>query len=789
MENNRRNETLHQASPAQWGRSVFISLLPVFACFLGGGEIKWAEGLIVLLLGLFLVLQPPRRSLGWPLNVTFTAFALCAVLSYLPQAWSVTPAWRITLVKDYAIALPGSITPQPWLTAGCLASLIAALAWLYRVSAQDLELRIARFQLRLFSGGVVTIAALSIFLYFTRNPLPFWQNDQGFGPFVNREQTADLFGITSILILAAGQDDIRHRRIRWVLWTIALITVIAAILLNSSRAGVVILLGCSAIWIGTITICIGCGGRVALPISFLLLLVSILLIFWTPPWKRYQNLFGNDFASQLQWPVPHDIWTAISSSPLTGIGLGNFNPVFELAAGPSHGGAPHFPPENDWAWLLVELGFLAVILCVVGIVLLVRRAWPLQVGTNQRFRIAALIGALVFALHALINVSAHNPGTAYAALFLLGLSLHRPTHLRLSRAVPWIFRIVGLVLLAVGLAWVVGWRTLAMQPGAVGMRNAKHLAAVASRGRNFTEAIDVVTGALDWAPLDGELYFLRATAELGHRPSSPQVALDDFRRARFLEPNSYSIPLQEGFAWLPLRPELAASAWAEALHRAGNDRPQVFRSIISIASMRNPIARGIIEQLAFKEPLLAVEYLGQLPATEFHDALMKFVEPDPDLTRLTTKEKRELFHLWRERGGLSSLVPVIDRHPDWLPLAWRAVASSRAAAGDYRAACALMQQFGSDAVFPPLDTGHSIEELDTRAHQENGFRAGLTLYRQQMDRGDIDGALATARYFVGNSQSPAYFHLLEAQALAGKQEWRQSWKAWVAFEQAKTAKP
>ena len=126
----------HHPVPAQWARSVFLALLPVLAVFLGGATSKWAEGIIVAFFGAFLIFQPPRRSLGWKINATFLAFALCALVSYLPQSWFFTPDWRTALTNDFGIALPSSVTPQPWLTAGCFASLVAGLCWLYRVSAQ-----------------------------------------------------------------------------------------------------------------------------------------------------------------------------------------------------------------------------------------------------------------------------------------------------------------------------------------------------------------------------------------------------------------------------------------------------------------------------------------------------------------------------------------------------------------------------------------------------------------------------------------------------------------------------
>src|SRR5438105_1066608 len=660
---------VHHATPAQWGRSIFFALLPVFACFLGGGTAKWAEGIVVAVLGAFLIIQPPRRSLGSGINAVFIAFSVCALASFLPQHWFLIAEWRIGL-NDFGIGLPDSITAQPWLTAGCFVSLMAGLCWLYRVSAQQLELRVARFQLRLFAFGVVVIAGLSILFYLTHNPPLWWQNDRGFGPFPNRNQTADLFGVTSVLILACGQDDIRNRRKRWILWTLALTLVIAAILLNSSRTGMVILAAASAIWIGVVAVRVGSAARLWLGVALLLLVLSAFLVAGGQTLERlhFQRFVGSDFSVDSNRLVFHDTWNLIRSSPWCGIGLGNFDSVFAFFRDVSHGKTRASHPQSDWLWVSAEMGLLALPLILVGAVLLTRQVWPLQVGTNQRFRLAALIGALMFALHGLIDVSGHHVGTAYSAMFLLGLSLHRPTRLRTSEITPWIFRVLGLGLLVAGASWTIASRTMALTPGAVGVRNAKLLATAASRGRSFTEAIDLATRALSWAPLDWELYYLRATAEVS-RGSSPQIALADFRRARFLEPTSYSLPLEEGFVWLRAgHSSLASAAWAEALRRAGTDRRNIFRTIILTASMRDATARTILQKLAFAQPLLALDYLAQVPATAFGDPLRTFPPPDPDLKGLTSEEKRELFQLWRERGGLSSLVAVIERHPEWLPL-------------------------------------------------------------------------------------------------------------------------
>src|SRR5207237_3045607 len=109
-------------SAAQWARNGAIALLPVLACFLGGGSQKWAEGIIAALLGLYLLVRPPRASLGPTTNCIFVALICLAAIAFLPARWFFLPAWRSALINDFAISLPVTITPQPGLTVGCLIS-------------------------------------------------------------------------------------------------------------------------------------------------------------------------------------------------------------------------------------------------------------------------------------------------------------------------------------------------------------------------------------------------------------------------------------------------------------------------------------------------------------------------------------------------------------------------------------------------------------------------------------------------------------------------------------------
>ena len=138
-----------------------------------------------------------------------------------------------------------------------------------------------------------------------------------------------------------------------------------------------------------------------------------------------------------------------------------------------------------------------------------------------------------------------------------------------------------MVLLAAGLSLVVAAHGEKLLPGSVGVASAKQLLGVADTELNFSETVALTTNALRWAPLDWELYLERAIAEVELKQT--KNAVDDFRRARFLEPITYEVPVAEGNSWLPYDPVLAVAAWREALRRAGPLRPQVYASMLSDA--------------------------------------------------------------------------------------------------------------------------------------------------------------------------------------------------------------
>jgi O-antigen ligase len=774
-------------APARWWRNIAIPTLPVLACFLGGATEKWSEGIIVALLGLILLVAPPRVSLGRVLNLILLAILACAATAFLPEGWFLRPAWRLVLANDFGINLPGTVSPQPWITLGCFVSFLAGLSWLYYVSTLDLELREVRQQLRLFAGGIVLLAALCLALYSAQTALPFWHNQRGFGPFPNRNQTANLFGLTAIVILACGQEDIRQSRKRWIVWLLGLAIIVAAIILNFSRAGILILVAGSALWLGAFVLRKGSAARIALGLSVLLILLTVMLIFGGQTFERF-NLRageGGDMATDLRWAIFQDALQLIRASPWCGIGLGNFDEIFAIFRNASLTGARTIHPESDWFWLWVEVGWPVILLTFAALALLVRRVFPLQEGTNQRFRLAVLIAALLFALHGLVDVSGHRVGTAFSGIFFLGMALRRPMELVASAWLPRLFRLIGLLLLIFGIAWVVATRYEMALPGGVGAENEMRKASAASQGRNFSESIERATRALEWAPLKWQLYFSRAVGKVGTK-QPPSEALDDFRRARFLEPNVYEVPYQEGIVWLAREPALAITAWREALRRVGVQRLEVYGHMLALASQHNSAVRQGLEEIGMAHHDLALVYLQGAAGADFEKALQRLLDLDPDLQMFSRQERVKFFSLWAERGDRKELLSAVEAKPEWMKDAWRSVAKDHASRNDFRGAFELVRRFGEAPPLPEASARSSIDQVRQAYHANpDNYGAGYQLYQEQMRLGRIDEALLTVRHFTEQPRPPSYFHFLEAESWAAKKNWERAWKAWEKFQSAK----
>ena len=646
----RRRVPVKAAAPpvaARTGWKPVLATLPLVCVALGGGTARWSQGIVLLAQGGLLLAFPPRKGLGRGLDGVLAGLCALALAAFLPAGWFARPDWRAALTDDFGLVLPATLSPQPWLSAEAAVLFLAGICWFYRMATvrwgSEERLRAGR----IFAGGTVVLAGLFTVFYKQGILVPFWLTERHFGPFPNRNQTADFLAVGALPVLGCMFVSWRAgRRGAAAGWLAGWLVVAVAVFNNFSRAGVGILFIGTVAFVGTEVIrsarrrpppirevkpgdplpdraiAIARWRQASLAASLVLVLASGFFLFGGETLGRFQfgqaaggtqEVVTDEFRARLQ----RDALDMIVASPVCGVGLGNFAPVFELFRHRSLAPVWIVHPESDWLWMAAELGWPAVVWVLVGCVLLARRMWPWRRGAERPLRMAAALGLGLFALHGFVDVSAHRLGTVLCALFLLGLALpERAEDADMPASAAWwpggVFRVMGLVLVGAGSLWLVeafGWVTL---PGEIGVARLKARTVQMGRIGDYAGAERAATQALGWAPLDWELYFARASARVYQR-RDPQAAVDDFRRARYLEPFAGGECYLEARLWAAAdASDLAANALAEACRREPEHAERYIRDVASVAADGEAVFRERFHRTLRRDPVLAMAYLQSI---------------------------------------------------------------------------------------------------------------------------------------------------------------------------------
>ena len=111
----------------------------------------------------------------------------------------------------------------------------------------------------------------------------------------------------------------------WIFWLAGLGVVVAAIVLNFSRAGIGLLVVGCVLWLAVLVLRSGSTARIAIGASALLALLTSLLLFGGQTLERF-NLrgTGSTISTDFRWLIFKDAFELIRSSPWRGIGAGKF---------------------------------------------------------------------------------------------------------------------------------------------------------------------------------------------------------------------------------------------------------------------------------------------------------------------------------------------------------------------------------------------------------------------------------------------------------------------------------
>ena len=776
-----------RSSPTEKSPTAALTVLALIGPIFGVATQVWGQALLLLGLGVLLIVSPPRRSPGAAWCAIFLAILAIAFTAFLPARWFGIPEWRKTLVEDYRVELPGTLSPQPWLSLHAAILLFAGIVFALYLTTRLWSSHSRRQAARWYTGGIALLAVLALASLSAGWHVPIWpkvlNSLTGFGIFPNRNQTGNLFALAGIMATALAFDGFAKGRKSALVWSAAVLVLGAAIVQTYSRAGVLLFFGGIAAY-GLLSFSLSSSAKGgSLTIAGFALLLTGFFVFGGGSFERFQKL-TRDSAPDFRVVVQKDALHLVGAAPWLGQGLGNFEPVFAMARAASADQNRALHPESDWLWIAVEMGWPAAVLLAAAFALWIRQCLPLASGTDRTMRTAAMVCGVAFAVHSFVDVSGHRPGTVWPALFLAGLAMHPSRELIRVRWVAPVFRTLGVILAVISGWWLASvfservGRTAPTMATEMMLENRTVEQNLQSR---HAEAVVSANGALRISPLNADLYYQRGIARVVEAFSIWGTA-KDFATARFLEPHWAELCLAQGKAWTEAgQPEFAYEVWVEALRRAGKNGPDYYYKMLAWSRGR-PASSVTLARLSHNDPNYFLVYLEQADRLEVGLQIDQLVQAEPDLKSFSSGQRRTLFSIWFRYGDHRLLLSKLLANPEWKKEGWRWLAVLYAEGKRFQDACELMRDSMPRPVMPKILGSKPLAELERmfRARPDD-IDIGLQLHTAQLSVGKRQEALETLRILQALPNHPIYLSFIEAGQFEESEDWENAWKAWLQF--------
>jgi hypothetical protein len=417
---------------------------------------------------------------------------------------------------------------------------------------------------------------------------------------------------------------------------------------------------------------------------------------------------------------------------------------------------------------------------LAGCTLLARQMIPLSHGTNHRVRVAAAVAGGFFALHGLVNISAHGLGTFVPAVFLVGLAFNPVRELKAARWPAPVFQSVALVLGITGATWLFAVVQQRLLPGQVGRDNAKAAAKRFYYQKELSNLFKTANRGLRMAPLDWEFYNHRGAA-IAMSGGSIAQAQADFRRARFLFANDWKVPFHQGLCFLQINPAAAAEPWREALRRSGTDYQLVYKHMLDTTDER-PELRALIRTIATEDPDREFVFLARLNEGDFAQELARIRANDPGLEKIGETRRATFLALWDRKGDRAQLLVETLRFPSWARHAWPVLARNMADQQRYQEAFELARDNLPRPEMPGLDRRPFDRLKREFASNPADFSTGYQLFKTQVDLGQLKEALETIGVLTQKPDCPAYLHFSRAELNASVRLWAEAWHALQQYD-------
>jgi hypothetical protein len=586
-----------------------------------------------------------------------------------------------------------------------------------------------------------------------------------------------------MITLALAVEEFRRRHKLWMLWAASCLLVAAGLVINYSRAGILLFFFGSLIWLVWVGLFSRSSTRLGFGLASLFFLFALFVMFGGQTLNRFRPADADSDSPVLDFRIllQRDALDMAGPASWHGLGIGNFEPVFTQYRHDSINGARALHPDSDWLWLWMEIGWPALLALGYVLAWALRRCFPFARQSERRLRSAAFLCILFFLLHGFVDVGGHRLGTLWPALLLLSVAQFPGHELPARRWAPVLFRGLGGLLVALGIVWLASAAGFLSTRSSATLDRIRHGLGRAAEAKRYAEVIELADRGLRIAPLDWRLYFNRAGAEAIDLPGEPAAVLD-FKRARHLEPHSPQVPLQEGMIWLGRDTARAMTAWQEALRRLPPNEPDLY-PLMMLAAAKFPEAREALWALTGDSGARKMLFFRQATPEEFRRHLDTLLAADSHLNVFGQAQLKELFAIWAQKGDPATLEKHLLANPEWLAAGSYWLATFHAQAGNFQAACEVARRNHTPPTMPrAIPLNKSLRELQQEFQSRpRDFSLGLSLYREQVKGGQPEAALATLRQLIPLPQCPNYFSYLEAELLVSEKRWEEAWTAWKRY--------
>lgn len=759
--------------------AYFIVGLTLLGVALGGSTTLQAQGVIAVLAAIIIFFFPPRQTPAPTLVIISGGLLLLALAAFLPAGWGGLPEWHRYLLQELKLPLGPLRTPQPWLTLQACGLLFLGLTWTVYLLSQEWNNMEKSCILRLLVGGVIVLAAISIAAYLGNYHIPGWTQEQNRGWFPNRNQSASVLVIAGTINYVIAFKAAQKKRFSVLFWTLGLVVIGTALIICYSRAGIMLFFTGIALWHFIALFRARQRVILAFGVALMLLLLSLFFLFGGSTLERFLHVSDSidTHESSYRILIQEDALRVSMQSPLLGTGLGNFEPVFTSMRKFSADQNRTIHPESDWLWMVVEMGWIAPVLILLGLRWWAGRCLPVAYKQGEALRCAAIVAAALFLVHSFVDVGGHRLGSLFVGLLTAAVATaFHPTMPATARTIL-AFRGLAVLLALLGSWWLASCWTDAVPPTSATLdRIQDRLDQSASAGK-LASVAEEANRALAIEPLNWTYYFRRGSAA-AFRTGGADDAANDFQIARYLEPNSIDLCVYEGEAWLSAGDATRClEAWREALRRTKTNGVRIYTALLQVSQENLDVHRGLGD-FASKDTDYLITFLDYATPGEETKKIDDLLARDPDLQGLSFDQQKKLFAAWYAHGNRDDLTSLLMSHTQLQLTGWKYLAQHFADQQDFELAAITAMRYLQPPVTQTVPSDQPLSVLESHFYNRpDDVMEGVRLCQAQIRQNDPDGALDTISRLEKQKDCPRYIFYLKAQLCVKKQQWEDAWNA------------